>query len=229
MTKTKRKLPILPILLGISIIDYLAFHLANLIFFTSDAAAYIQYFVGRLAEFTLPIIFAAILVKMNRGFKGSILPAALLVATRLIYFIPYYYVMYVADVFDSAEAIGLSIITSIALAFVTTLEVLLYYGIIRLIMKLDGAVPDKAYFPLGALELDNPATVAIFGATAIRFLGYLVFEVIGTVDFFIRVGDTYRTNEIFFIVGSYVFLLALLLFTHFAACFLASRSKKHLI
>ena len=208
----------------ISLFDFLFYYIINLLFWESDAAVYTAYFVGRFFEFAIPIFAAALMLTRIQSTKKTILTALIFSLPRIVYLIPYYYLDYVYDIYDSKEAIVLSLATSAVVILVIALKTLLLHAIMRLFISRRGLTePD---FPIRPLDLDAPVTFGILTATLLVFIVELGLEIYDTVVFFIEAGTRYRTGEILSIVGSYVFLIAAFLLAHALACLLASYLKK---
>ena len=208
----------------ISLLDFLIYYIIQLFFWDSDVAAYISHFSGRFFEFAIPIFAAALmLVKMPKG-KKMLLYALCLALPRLIYSLPYYYLRYVYDVYDSKEAIVLSLITNIAVILLLMLKTLLLYAVIRLLMKRAGT--DEPKFPLSPFDFDSPVVFGIMISALIPFVIELALEVYSTVSFFIEKGAKYRTDDIIFYCGSFVFLIASLILSHTLACLITNLIKR---
>lgn len=208
----------------ISLFDFLFYYIINLLFWESDAAVYTAYFVGRFFEFAIPIFAAALMLTRIQSTSKSLLTALIFALPRLVYLIPYYYLDYVYDIYDSKEAILLSLATSAVVIIVVALKILLLHAIMRLFLRRAGIV--EPTFPIRPLDLDSPATFGILIASLLVFLIELGLEIYDTVLFFIEAGTHYRTGEIISIVGSYVFLIAAFILTHAISCLLASYLKK---
>ena len=212
------------LLLLISLIDFLFYYIVTLTLGSYDFAVYTVFFVGKLTSFALPAIIAAILVFEDGNAKEKILRAAGLSLTRLVYYVPYFYLDYVYDVFDSIESICLSAATSALAALGLAAVSLLCYLIVKLIMKKFKKTEDKeSLFPLPLFSIENEAALGIFMATLTLFGVSLISEIIDTVSFFIDVGSRYRAGEIVFMIGKYVFLVFSLLFTHFISCYVVNK------
>lgn len=208
----------------ISLFDFLVYYIINLLFWESDAAVYTAYYVSRFFEFALPIFAAAIMLTHAQTMKRALLSALLLSLPRLVYTIPYYYLDYVYDIYDSKEAILLSLATSAAVILFVSLKTYIFYAVMRFFIKRAGI--DAPTFPIKPFDLERPEAFGILAASLTAFLVSLGFEIYDTVVFFIEAGTRYRTSEILSIVGSYVFLIAAFILTHAISCLLASYLKK---
>lgn len=213
-TRLRLSSPLIMVL--VSLFDFLFYYIIHLLFWESDAAIYTSYFVGRFFEFAIPVLAAALMLTKIRSVKKTLLWSLLLALPRLIYTIPYYYLKYVYDIYDSKEAIALSLVTSIAVILLLALKILLFHTIMRLFLKKSSEA--EPHFPLNPLDLDNSTVFGILCATLLSFVVSLGFEIYDTVVFFIEAGTRYRTGEILSIVGSYVFLIVAFILTHILSC-----------
>lgn len=68
-----------------------------------------------------------------------------------------------------------------------------------------------------AFDFSNPVTVGIFSAAAALFFYNLGTEIANTVSFILSCAGIYTAGEIFYIIFRYVFILALLIFSHYLA------------
>ncbi len=230
LMKIKSRLHInAPLLLFlVSLIDFLVYYIINMWFWEYDTALYVAYFIGRVFDFAIPVLAAALLLTRERSIPKSILWAFLYSLPRLVYVIPYYYLRYVYDIYDSIEAISIAIPLSLLVIIILSLKVLLFYTVIKLFIRRAGKCADEL-FPLRPFDLDNPAVIGILICSFINFLVNVGFEIYDTVLFFIDAGMSYKSGEILFIVLSYVILVIAFILTHIAASFFANLIKKRSI
>lgn len=230
LTKIKKKLRITaPLILFIlSLVDFLIYYIINLVFWEYDVALYTAYFIGIIFDFAIPIIAAALLFTKERSIPKSLLFSFLYSLPRLIYLIPYYYLKYVYDIYDSIEAITIAIPLSLLVVIVLTLKVFLFYLLIKLFIKRKQKSAEEL-LPAGIFELDNPLIFGILISAFISFSVNVGFEIYDTVLFFIDAGMSYKSGEIIFIATSYAILVIAFILTHISASFLASRMKKCII
>ena len=82
----------------------------------------------------------------------------------------------------------------------------------------------KEYIGVGsAFDFENPVTVGIFSASAALFLYNLGMEIANTVSYVSSCAGIYTAMEIFYLVFEYLFILALLILSHFAAHLAAAK------
>ena len=226
MTNTeKRPIPIFPLLIVISLINYLIFH-ASYILYPSVVTDYINHFLGGFIEFILPIVMAAAVFRLNRTPLRSLGFSLAFASTRCIYLLPYFYIKYVMGIFDSLDSILLSIPSALIFILIITVKVYFYYLIMKLVMFRENKKNKEGSLPLDALDFGNPTVLAILCASAVRFLLYLGREIYDTVVFVIDYGKTIKTGEIVYMVITYVYLIIFFLFLHFIACKIYARRPK---
>lgn len=224
MTNTeKRPIPIFPLLIVISLINYLIFH-ASYILYPSVVTDYINHFLGGFIWFILPIVMAVAVFRLNRSPLRSLGFSLAFASTGCIYLLPYFYLKYVLGIFDSLEALFLSNLSSIIFILILAVKVYFYYLIMKLVMYRENKKNKEGSLPLDALDFGNPTVLAILCASAVRFLLYLGKEIYDTVVFFIDYGKTLRTGEIVYMVMTYVYLIISFLFLHFIACKIYART-----
>ena len=113
-----------------SVIEYALFHLSYVM---TDTISDYALFPIRLSLSVFPVTAAAALVKDGLDFKGAILRALLISATRFLSSFIYSYMFLIfATTMRTAEALAFAPILSIPLVLVYFLLILACYGLIRL-------------------------------------------------------------------------------------------------
>jgi len=67
------------------------------------------------------------------------------------------------------------------------------------------------------LDFSTPSVIGVFSGCILFFVYNLVREIIDTVDFIGYAEGIYETTEIIYMVAKYVFILGMLLISHFSA------------
>ena len=225
-------------LVMLNLVEYAIVHIANLFMTESFGLTleYIRTYLGIIFESVLvPIMALILLITFTYcGIKRAIGAAFILSLSRLAYCLFYYYMFYISYGFDTAESIPLSLLTSALICLATAVEVLVYFGISLIALKLTRTDVNYPSFTdrladrmseNGFLDTSNPVTVCIFSLCSLSFIKNLVSEITDTVEFFIEYGNNFSTDEILLIVFNYIFILLT-----FILCYLClSLIKKKII
>ncbi len=202
-----------------SLLSFLLVYLPYLYFMDSDAVNYTTYFVRRFLSALISVFSAVFLFTYGsrRGFVRRVLDAFRIVLPRLAYLIPYYYVYYMSDGYDTFEALGLLTLRSLALLALYTAEALVLCAMARRTAKrrLQGA-ENEGFLGAALFDLAAPAVAGCFAAAFGEFILLFASEVVSTVEYAIEYAGTYRLGELYYIIGSFLFTLAALLLTHAA-------------
>ncbi|MBQ8689637.1 MAG: hypothetical protein IJ515_04660 [Clostridia bacterium] len=195
--------------------EFLIYYVLYLSVTAYDAVYYYLYFAERFILLLIPVATGAIMAKKAAGTKSSLLFALYVSLTRLIPFIPFFYLEYVYGPYDSVEAILLSLLTSAVTAAVNfALTVGVFYFISHLAKGRGGA--DTAKIPL--FNTGNPYTLGIMICSLVIFALNLGMEIYTSVLFFAENGSVFFINELVMLVVSYVYLAVLLLGLHLVSC-----------
>ena len=263
MTKTKKLYSISTVsFTAINLIAFLIFFIPNYVL-TIDIGEleYVRIALTKLIEFSLPPIAAVLLYVGGScdGWKCAIARAATLAATRAVYLIPYYYLYHIANLYDSYESIGLSLLVSIFGTALLFGQIILLYEMLRIAARkvikrtlIDDLPPmyknempkdikdmldRKAEESLreipekpGVFDFSAPVTVGIFAAVFTQFIISLIFELINTIDYLITFAGYYRLDEIIYITASFLYILVELLAVHILCYALKNKlCKKQII
>lgn len=95
---------------------------------------YVRIFINKFAEFALPPIAAALLIKVyfNGGIKNALIGAIYFSLPRIIYLLPYYYLYHIAYGYDSIESISLSALVTVFGVALMWAHITLLFLIIRM-------------------------------------------------------------------------------------------------
>lgn len=150
------------------------------------------------------------------GIKNKIVPSFLISLPRLAYTIPYYYIYYVSDVFDSIEAISLAFLVSILYLMFSFLLTFICICILNFTEARATGV-EKKRDCAKLFDLDNHINFGILLCIVLMFVLSLAREGVDTVSYFIEVGNRYSGEEILTIVFSYV-ILPIFAFAYYSVC-----------
>lgn len=198
----------------LSFVQFLLFYIPSGFFYHIDILLIAASHLINFFEGLFPVICALIIFTVCAdGLKNKILPTALISLTRLAYTIPYYYIYYVADVFNTSESIILSLLVSLLFVISAFLQTFVCIIILSVIEKR----ANKTSLDRTRAKLFNIDDHLNFGAllcTVISFVIFFVREVINTAEYLIDNAGGYRLDEILTIVIAYL-LLFLFAFIHY--------------
>lgn len=243
------------ICLGVYFALFLTYYIPSYVIYGSpDWFIYVRHFLSEFVEYILPTLTALTFIHMTAGriCAKSALYALLLSLPKLIYVIPFQYLNYLAQGFDSIESVSIGAIIGVISVALNTLHVMLFAFIIRITfmrrataeLKLElpplkrDSTPNSS-FAAEAEEMlkasgvrgsiygmnDNLA-VAIFAALAVEFLMCVGMEIYDTAVYLTENTGTYKMNEVAFITLSFVMIMLQLLASQAVCCKYASQPEK---
>ena len=211
------------------ILCFLAFYIAA---FTlpHEITAYAYYYVVEIVDFVVPVFaaFVLYLVYERVGAVGALLRSIPLALTTVIYVFPYHAFAYAYEkmlftdvlIYSSLQA-AITLLFDFARILILTFAIILTVKLAsrrkRKTDALDGSAP---------FDFSSPSCLGIFVATALLFIYKLVFEIYDTVVYITEYRGTYLMNEVIYMSFRYLFILALLLGTHYAVCKIKTRLKE---
>lgn len=173
----------------------------------------------------------ALVYGLTWSFKKNILTILLLSLTRLMYTLPYYYLLALDFGFDSLEGLGISLAVSVIdiTVFALHIFVLVFIGgFAAAAFKAKSlkrrellAVKDTLSYgllPTAPFALSEPVTVGVFALCFIEFTYKLALEIYNAVSYIIDYAENYRNSEIIYMVFRFIFVLLMLLLTHYISC-----------
>ncbi len=237
-------------LAGLYFLAFLILYIPNYVIENSSiAVTYIVTFVNKLFEFVLPLITATILfVSCTKPKLELLVRVSIISVSTFAYNIPYYYLVYLAQGNDSIEALGISLLVSLAAYVFSALLATLFY-LIMLFGTVRGARRDSikalppayrehttkeqkkqldrdniAALPMHiaesrTIDLTSPVTFGIFCACFVQFSIHLAVELVSIISYLIEYLGDYRDDEIIYIVVALLFIFASMFISHFA-CYL---------
>jgi hypothetical protein len=210
----------------ISVAEYALYHLEYIFSGTGAQTVLggIRYYLTEGWEFILPAIMATLMLIMQAytGLKSSLIFGALTALSRIFFYLPWYYMYYIYNVgFDSIESIFFSLLTSIAFSLVAYIEALIFFGATLGTLHLarrkygDSLTYLKAAMEHhDAFDITRGAGMLLGVISLFAFLRRGVVITIDTVDFFIKHGSNYRSDEVISIIADYLVALLSLILTH---------------
>ena len=217
----KRGKRVIPWFIGAALVEFLLYYVLSLLIYDFDVIYYYLYFFERFILLAVPVVAAAIMIR-RCGTRGEVIKTGACVSlSRLVVFIPFFYLEYVYGMFDSLEALVLSLLSSLA-------GVIVYFGVTLAIYAIMKAIINKggAKYPTPLFDLSANATKAVFLVSLVIFIINLAFEIYSTVIFIIENGTIYYIDEIVLVFFSYVFLAVLLLGIHMIGVVVLNKSEK---
>lgn len=185
---------------------------------------YLVYWIRNTAEATVPILTAtAAFLLFSAGHKKVLLFPILPVLSRVLYFLPDFYLYYIADDLNTAEALAMA-------AIVTVIECAIIYGFVLLLYLLAKHIYTKSEKEKGEdgfFSLENPFTKSVFFICFAYFCLQMVIEIINTVSYLITNAGTYTLEEILTILLSFILHLAMLLLMQIIAVAYTRYAKAH--
>ena len=188
----------------------------------------IRFYVTKISDFITPAVMGALMLVLYTyfGIASAVKMSLICSLSRLIYTIPYYYIIFIYNYsYDSLEAILLSAVASVLSILFTFLISLVSLGIGLLITKrinklekgevqryLSETITDTV-----TADFLKGANAALLAFPAISFVHLLISEIIDTVSFFIEYRLDYTGMEILTIIINYVLLFAMVVIGYIVA------------
>lgn len=212
---------------------FLFFYFSNVLFPDKSFFVYLWYFVQKATFLLLPLI-SALLVLISDAYIGlksvfvNLIPLSL---AKLIYSLPYYYLIFVFDpLYSSDDAIIFSPIQSIFECIFLYVFTLILFFILRFIL---GAVNKSGESRAALLskntklDFSDPVSLTFAIASLLSFLYYFIVEIVDTVSVISRYTGRLLGKEIVYIVFSYAFDVALLIGFYFILAYLKNYIVKY--
>lgn len=204
---------------AVYVLTYALYHITNYV----AESVFLVYFgeaVNRATYLLLPMLSSVVMLvaSIYAGPRRAILYAIPMMLTRLLYFVPYFYMMnYVYALgYETAEAIPLSL--GIALAEATLVYLIciaLFYLLRFLLTKLSsGADITAAVEERSGMLSPAPISTVLKIICASAALYFFINEIIDAVRFLLQYFDSMRASELLYMCWMFVFDI-LLFFIHF--------------
>ena len=188
---------------------FLIFYLSQYIFYDSVALAYLWLFIKRISYFIFPIVSAEVaLICYGESKKRAFTTLIFITLPRMIHTLPSFYLMLIAEHFDSVESISFGALLSIA-------EAIVYYGIVLIFLFIMLFIIKKRSGDLCALlnvkttfDFSSPLALSFMIVSLIPFLYLFISEIVSTVAFIASYGTYFTFGELAFTVFSYLYAIA---------------------
>lgn len=205
-------------------LTFLLFYLTNYISDTL-ASAYIWLFAQKVTYLLPLMITAAITLTLFCLFGKRVAYTALIPfsVVRIIYFIPYLYLQFIFDGFDSIEAIlygGLLALAEAVLSYALSLAI---FGIMLFTVKKANAGRaslEDIVFKKTTLDFLNPLSLAFAIVSLLGFSYYFIAEIVDTVVILVSYSGNLTLGEIAYMIFAYVFDIALIFAYYFTLVFI---------
>ncbi len=215
----------------ISLISFLIFYIPNYFISNNEPLIYISYFIREFIDSFIPVFSAAVIyfADCDKKLFKRFLSALKLSLPRLIYVIPYYYLYYMSQGFDSLESLMYLSVHSVFLMLVFPVELSLYVIIASFLGKRRAR---KTGYKLnfeeerGIFDLATPFAFSLFSISLSRFTYDTVMEMRDAISYLVNYAGSYRTSEIIFMLIKFLFVLATLLAMHALLQFMRKRAVK---
>lgn len=216
-------------LLGGYFLSFLLFYFANYLYFGEPILSYIWIFAQKLIYFLPPFVAAVVTLILYASDKkhSAFLSLIAFSAVRMIYFIPYFYLIFIYDGFDSVESISFGFLASVAEAIIAYILTLLAFCVMLLVIKKTdrhGLHLSEHIAKPTELDFRNPVSLAFAILSLIGFSYFFIKEIVDTVTFVIDFSSTVTTGEILYMICSYLFDLSLIFIYYFVISYIKNRA-----
>ncbi len=191
----------------------------------SEALAYFSTFFRRCAYLLIPICaaYVALVTSSFLGVKWAVTRLIPMTLSRIVYLLPLFYLMLLADGFDSLEGLSIGLALSLGEAAIAYgLTVLLFFAMRFIQGYKRDSERHTDLLPSDPFDLSNKTSLAAALVSSAAFLYFLVSEIIDTVAYIIEYSGYYRSGEIIYIVISFMYDI-LLPFVYYLAFVLIKR------
>lgn len=203
---------------------FLSFYLANAIYTDKAFFSYLWYLVQKATFLLLPLISAllALIAEAYLGMKSALVRLIPLSLVKMIYSLPYYYLYFVYDIYDSGEAIFFALIQAVAEAIFLYAFTLVIFLLMRYLLgafNKKNEAKDTLLAKKTVLNFSDPVSLTFSVSALLCFLYFFIVEIVDTVSVVERYSGRLRGGEIVYIVFSYVFDVLLLAVHYFALAY----------
>lgn len=197
--------PSVPFFIIVSLVEYIIFHLLYLLSEDFNTVYYYLIFGERFIFLLFPLVSAITICSEGRRGGKAFLRSVILSLPRLIFLIPFLYVMGVSAMpFDSLESILITLPASIIVALVNALATFLLSIILSKVSH------GGKFYRVRPLNLNDKEGFAIFACALIIFGINLVIELISTVIFVVGEGGVFFVSDLIYLAICYVYLALML-------------------
>ena len=193
----------------------------------SDAWIYIADFtVDLIAATEIAVGATAALLVLNMGDRRDFVVTGLIISlSELFYALPYNFIYYDYNGYDTYESIGLTAILSPLQYLIHAAAILILPLAVTIVLKLirhkrGEELNIARHAAVGSpFDFENDATLSVFFISLGVFIYNLILEIIDTVTYLIDYAPSYRQGEIIYIICRFLFHLVALFAYHTAAHF----------
>ena len=211
----------------LSFLQFILYYVPFGYFYDYDSVLIASTYLSSAIEFLLPVGCAVVVYLVYPlGTRNKVLPSFIMAAARLLYSVPYYYIYYVSDVFDSSEAILLALLVSILFVFYCALQTFICIFVISFVAKRKIANSDTNE-SARIFNLDDQLNFGILISVFFIFTVFFIREIITTVEYLIESAPSYRTDEILLLIISYLLIIVFAFITYVIATSIKNRMKKY--
>ena len=210
---------------------FIIFYFSNVIFPDSEFMTYLWYFTNKATFLLLPLVSAMLILLADAylGTKAALVRLLPLSFAKMIYSIPYYYLVFVYDPFyDSGDALFFSLIQSFSESIILYAFVLIIFYIMKGFLWLFNKTGEKNGELLSkntVLNFRDPVSLTFMTSALLCFLYFIIDEIITTVSIISRYSGRLLGSEIVYMVFSYAVDVSLLALHYFVITYL----KNHII
>lgn len=202
---------------SVYLLTFIIYYLGNHILSSGEILIYADIFLSKLTYLMLPIAAGVItlIFSVYESTKGAMLRLIPLSLCRMIYFIPYFYLVFFMRGMNSIDSILLSLLSSIsdaALSYALTLAICF---LLRFIITKRTKTPiADALAKRTELDFSDPVSASLAIICGFVSVYFIITEIGDTVSFLINYGLTFTLPEIIYTLISYI-LDAALFFIHY--------------
>ena len=205
--------------------SFLIYYLSEFIFFDYDFISYVRIYTNKLTYLLVPIVCGLItlIVYTFSGTKKALLTLIPITLVRLVYYVPYFYLVFIYDNFDSLESLFFAFFLSLGEAAIVYLICIAVFILLKSIIKKrmnDEADFENAITEKTQLDFQNPVSFAFIAVSFLAFLYFFIYEIVNTISFIIQYSFSFTATEIIYTVLSYIFDILLLLIHYFALSYI---------
>ena len=199
-------------------LTFIVYYLANYIYI-GEVFYYVWQFIQRAVYLIMPIAAAVIILVRSAYSRPSLaaLYAIPLAAVRMLYFIPYFYLLVLTEGFDSVESLCYGTLLSLFEAVVSYALTMIIFAAMRFIIarRASDTAIGEVIARKTVLDFGDPVSLAFLSVCGASFLYFFIKEIINTVSFISEYGISFSASEIIYTVISYILDVLMPLFYYF--------------
>ena len=207
---------------------FLSFYFSYVLFYDKSFFSYLWYFVQKSTFLLLPLVSATLILieESYCGMKSALIKLIPLSFAKAIYSLPYYYLYFVYDIYDSIEALSFAFIQSLVEVLLLYIFTFIIFFIMRSLLKAfnkstksHGEILSKRT----VLNFSDPVSLTFMISAVLCFLYFFVVEIVDTVSIISRYSARLRGGEIAYMVFSYFFDVLLLAVHYLVLAYVKNR------